>query len=81
MTYASVTSNAVAKPQISSDIKGEFFSFTTSCNPPLGISCMHFEAFLVSCQAMETAGFTTHFTFWCFQATMKENIVQFILPC
>jgi hypothetical protein len=42
---------------------------------------MHFEAFLVSCQAMETAGFTTHFTFWCFQDTMKENMVQFILPC
>jgi hypothetical protein len=72
MTYASVTSSPVARPQNGSDIKGEFSPFTKSCDPPLGISCMHFEAFLVSCQTMETAGFTTHFTFWCLQDTMKE---------
>lgn len=64
MSYAFVTSSAVARPQISSDIKGEFSPFTKSCKPPLDISCMHLEAFLVSCQAMETARFTTHFTFW-----------------
>jgi len=72
MSYASVTSSAVARPQISCDIKGEFSPFTTSCNPPLDISCMYLEAFLVSCQSRETAGFTTNFTFWCLQDTMKE---------
>jgi hypothetical protein len=33
---------------------------------------MHFEMFLVSCQAMETAGFTTHFIFWCLQDTNER---------
>jgi len=75
MSYTFVTSSAVARPQISSDIK-EFSPFTKSCNPPLDISSLHLEAFLVSCQPMETAGFTTHFTFWCLQGTMKENMVQ-----
>jgi len=45
MSYVSVTSSAVARLQISSDIKGEFPPFTKSCNP-LGISCMHFGTFL-----------------------------------
>lgn len=79
MSYASVTSSAVASPQISSYIKEE--SSLHSLKAVIHFASVVCRAFLVSCQAMETAGFTTHITFWCLQDTMKENVVQFILPC